>query len=671
MRRVFLYAIVVITGMGCSLRVQADGPSDNQADNPRRVPAAGVQVPEADTAQLKTELTALQASIDKLAKQTDAKTQSLLPDVQIFAKAVRDAIAYEEFLSNDDIPRAKQLLKQGRERAEQLLAGNAPWAAQQGLVVRGYVSRLDGSVQPYGVVVPASYAAVSSDRVRMDLWLHGRGEDLNEIKFLTDRQKIAGEFTPADTIVLHPYGRYCNAFKLAGEVDVLEAMEAVKRQYRIDPDRIAVRGFSMGGAGVWHFAVHYADRFAAANPGAGFAETPDFLRVFQNETIEPTPYEAKLLHMYDCTDWAGNLFHCPTVAYSGEIDKQKQAADIMTVAMQGEGLELRHIIGAKAAHKYTPEGKQAVEEVLDSIMEVGRDRVPLNVHFTTYTLRYSRLAWVTVDAMGEHWRAAKVDGQLLAGSDVELKTENVTALTLAFAPGRCPVDVNRAVEVSVDGEVLTGPAAKSDRSWTCHLKKVNGMWQVGALADNDVRKRHDLQGPIDDAFLDAFMFVRPTGKFAQPAVEAWTKAEMARAIREWRKQFRGEARVKDDVDVTDSDIAAYHLVLWGDAGSNKLIGQVSGKLPIAWTSEGVKVGEQKYPADKHVLAMICPNPLNLKRYVVLNSGVTYREYDYLNNARQIPKLPDWAVIDTSTPPNGRHPGKIVAADFFDEAWKLK
>ena len=37
--------------------------------------------------------------------------------------------------------------------------------------------------------------------------------------------------------------------------------------------------------------------------------------------------------------------------------------------------------------------------------------------------------------------------------------------------------------------------------------------------------------------------------------------------------------------------------------------------------------------------MICPNPLNPKRYVVLNSGFTFREFDYLNNrANFLPQL---------------------------------
>ena len=71
------------------------------------------------------------------------------------------------------------------------------------------------------------------------------------------------------------------------------------------------------------------------------------------------------------------------------------------------------------------------------------------------------------------------------------------------------------------------------------------------------------------------------------------------------------------------------------------------------------------------MILIAPNPLNPRKYVVLNSGFTYRDYDYLNNARQVPKLPDWAVIDLDTPPSPTAPGKVVAADFFGEDWKVK
>ena len=68
--------------------------------------------------------------------------------------------------------------------------------------------------------------------------------------------------------------------------------------------------------------------------------------------------------------------------------------------------------------------------------------------------------------------------------------------------------------------------------------------------------------------------------------------------------------------------------------------------------------------------MIYPNPLNPNRYIVLNSGFTFREYDYLNNARQVPKLPDWAVVDVNTPPSSRWPGKVAEAGFFGERWEF-
>ena len=105
-------------------------------------------------------------------------------------------------------------------------------------------------------------------------------------------------------------------------------------------------------------------------------------------------------------------------------------------------------------------------------------------------------------------------------------------------------------------------------------------------------------------------------------------------------------------------------MLWGDPGSNRVLARIADKLPVQWTADAVVVGNERYPAGTHAPVLIYPNPLNPKKYVVINSGVTFREFDYLNNARQIPKLPDWAVVDTTTPPNDRYPGKIVRRRFL-------
>ena len=49
---------------------------------------------------------------------------------------------------------------------------------------------------------------------------------------------------------------------------------------------------------------------------------------------------------------------------------------------------------------------------------------------------------------------------------------------------------------------------------------------------------------------------------------------------------------------------------------------------------------------------------------------TFREQALLNNADQIPKLPDWAIVDLNTPPDGKWPGEVKAAGFFDEKWNV-
>jgi len=96
-----------------------------------------------------------------------------------------------------------------------------------------------------------------------------------------------------------------------------------------------------------------------------------------------------------------------------------------------------------------------------------------------------------------------------------------------------------------------------------------------------------------------------------------------------------------------------------------------GKIPITWADGKLKTNKAEYNATTTVPILIYPNPLNPSKYVVLNSGFTFRDYDYLNNARQVPKLPDWAIVDITTPPNSRWPGKITDAGFFGEEWQWK
>jgi hypothetical protein len=655
-----------------TLTSRADGPSDNLADKVRSVPPPGIEVPADDRSKLEQGLGELGKALENIRGSKNRNAINLWPDVQIYHNAVRYALQFNEFWSTNEIKAAHELLRHGLERAKALESGEAPWTRQAGLIVRGYVSKIDGSVQPYGLVVPSSWTTSSGVPHRLDAWFHGRDEKLSEVNFLAQRERSAGEFTPANGFVLHLYGRYCNANKMAGEIDFLEALDHVKANYNIDENRIVERGFSMGGAAAWHFAVHYADRWVAAAPGAGFSETPDFLKVFQNESVEPPDYERTLWHWYDCTDWAVNLFNLPTVAYSGEIDKQKQAADIMAKALEEEGLKLTHIIGPNTPHRYEPGAKAELNRRIDAIVAKGRNPVPHEIRFTTWTLRYNEMFWARVDGMEQHWARARVNARIADPVRIEIDTENVTALTLQMPSGYCPLDATKIPAIAIDGNEIRGDAVETDRSWTTHLRKENGQWQrVESTKAEGLVKRHGLQGPIDDAFLDSFVFVTPSGSAWNEKTGAWFKSEQQHAIDHWRKQFRGEARVIQDSAVTDAEIAKHNLVLFGDPQSNQILAKIADKLPITWTKEQIKVSDQTFPADSHVAVLIFPNPLNPDRYVVLNSGFTFREYDYLNNARQVAKLPDYAIIDLSKPITSRAPGGIATAGFFTDHWVLR
>jgi predicted esterase len=608
------------------------------------VPPHGIAVPDAEKKSLENALTQLRKSISQLRQMPAAAP--LLPDVEIYERAVHYALTYDEFFKPDEIWKAQELLRHGQSRAEALLKGSAPWTTQTGLVVRGYRSEIDDSIQPYGLVVPGTYAAPSPLHWRLDTWFHGRGEMLSEVNFLWDRERNPGEFTPLNTFVVHLYGRFCNANKFAGEVDLFEALDAVKHSYPIDDNRILIRGFSMGGAAAWHIATHHAGLWAAAAPGAGFSETAVFTKAFKSDP-KPTSWEQTLWHWYDAADYALNLFNVPTVAYSGEDDPQQQAARAVETALKAEGLTLTHIIGPHTGHRYHPDSKIEINRRLDAIATIGREVAPRHIRFVTYTLRYNQMKWITVDRLTKHWERATVDARITGDNALTVDTQNIADFSIDMPSGASPFDPSKPVTITVNGKPVSAAPPQTDRSF---------HWSTST--DTTLAKRHALQGPIDDAFLSRFIFVRPTGNAASPETAAWAKSELDRAIREWRRVFRGEPLVKDDSAITPQDIASANLILWGDPASNLVYSRIASKLPLAWPKE-----------SKSALVMIYPNPENQARYVVINSGFTFRESANTSNARQLPVLPDWAIVDTSTPPDDHWPGRIASAGFFNEQWK--
>jgi pimeloyl-ACP methyl ester carboxylesterase len=596
----------------------------------QKQPPARYIATEADKQQISAKMAELGAQLPKLERNP------LYADVAIYHKAADFILKHpEEFATAAFVRDTLAALDTGLARARELSAGSPQWVKSKGRVLRGFVSTIDGSVQPYSLSIPESYTG--QQPMRLDIWMHGTDRNLNEVSFITRQRN--GAAPPADQkyIQMDVYGRSNVSYRWAGETDVFEAIRHAKEHYKIDPDRITARGHSMGGAGAWHLGLHHPDEWSAFEASAGYTET----MVYAKKEPLP-PYQKAALHYYDAVDYSLNGVNVPFVGYGGELDAQLQASKNIQAQLLKEGLDLTamralFLIGPQTGHAWHPETHKVSERFVDEAVAKGRP-APARIRFVTYTTRFNRCYWVTLEELGKHYERAEVDANR-EGNRTTVTTKNVTRIKVD-GPGA----------ISLDGQ---------DFPATGVFARANGKWTKAGTADG-LRKRHGLQGPVDDAFMESFLCVRPTGTGTK-ATE-YGMATLGTLQHDFSKWLRGEPRVKNDRDVTTADIANNNLILFGDPWSNSVIAKVIGKLPIRWTREKITLAGKTVDASAHAPAMIYPNPLNPNRYVVINSGHTFSDSDWRGtNANLYPHIGDYALMSLT--------GEIAHSGFFDERWK--
>lgn len=650
-----------------------------RAEQYKSLPPAGIEIKATDRQQLTDRV----ASIDQ--RMTDQAESSgddseWVPDVEVLVRAVRLALSQNIFYKPQEVKAADGLLDEADRRLKavangkrglELIGFDGRRSKEPTLAVGGFRSAIDGSVQPYGLVVPAGYRGGQA-KSRLDVWLHGRGDNKTEISFLTERMTKVGEYAPANTFVLHPFGRHCVAFKFAGETDVYESIAHIKTRIPIDESTIAMRGFSMGGAGVWHLAVHNPSTWFAANPGAGFVDTIVYQGWDKKPPFEITDTRRKLLNWYDVLPWATNLQNTRLVAYSGEVDKQRQAAERVTSLLRESNIDHRHIIGKDMGHKTDDASKKKIDSMLSIAAKQQTEAMPptRKIDFVTYFLRYNKCDWLSVEGLTEQFTRGHVVAEIQNDDRIEIQTDGVTRLRLNFADSGWP-DRLRMASVTIDSQTVDVTDGGKAPGLQCELYRDGEAWKLESKFAKTARKRPGMQGPIDDAFCSPFVFVMPSRPATHGAIQRWIKREMDYAGSRWQTLMRGDARFVQDTDVTDAMIRDCNLVCFGDFTSNRYLAAVADQLPIGWTKSEINVGDATYDPATHLPAFCFPNPKNPDRYVVVNSGMTFREFSNVSNSRQIAMLPDWVIFDVTATDDGIFPGNVVADGFFDEQWNLQ
>ena len=321
---------------------------------------------------------------------------------------------------------------------------------------------MDGSTQPYGLIIPAGYDP--NKPARLDVVLHGstgvRGNGITELKFVLARD--GGDLDDADPpdvdfIELQPMGRLGeNSYRFEGETDVDEAIAAVCRNYQIDRTRMVLRGSSLGGVGTWQIGLKRPDRFVALGPVAGPVDTYEFAGAPWPHFVplEPlTPWQEKMLHLVDAIDYTANARMVPVVAVMGDKDPYFSSHLLMKEAFAKEGIPFLGFVDHGAGHGVSAEARQKQLRLLGELSTNGIDPYPKQIRFVTWTLKFSRCHWIEILGLEEHYQRAEIDATLADDGSINVTDlKNITRFAVRLTPDRDPT-----ATLTVDGTAINLP----------------------------------------------------------------------------------------------------------------------------------------------------------------------------------------------------------------------
>lgn len=191
-------------------------------------------------------------------------------------------------------------------------------------------SHVQGPFQHYGLYLPSRYRPESASPATF--WLHYNGGEAHDVAAVVPGiLRQLGE--QRGNIVISPSGRGDGTpYVGRGHEDFLEVYDDALSSFSVDPDRVYISGYSLGGFGTYLLGLLYPDRFAAAFPtvGPAAAGEPTFLP----QAIMPAD-----MTLMDIFENARNL---PFVMYHGTSDEIIPYADVTQQALRFTELGYRH-----------------------------------------------------------------------------------------------------------------------------------------------------------------------------------------------------------------------------------------------------------------------------------------------------------------------------------------
>ncbi len=290
--------------------------------------------------------------------------------------------------------------------AEAEKALRTSWAgelkAEKGKLVERASKTPDGEVFTYGLWVPAGYDPATTWPLLLTLHGTNRNDDPRAgpgwmstwLRCAALKEKF---IVVAPTTVRWTWGN------LKAHGRIFQALDEVRAECRVDPDRVYADGMSMGAGGAWNLGEHYPDRWAAIAPRCGAPH----LRQKKDKSL--------LVMLGE------NFRNLPVYHVAGAKDK------LVPVEYARAGRDALKAFGYEQVYQEHPEGGhdwglEKDEDVVAWLESKKRKAYPEEVVFKTYEKAFARAFWVEVVKRSEV-RGQPAVHMDIQGKEAERRTE--------------------------------------------------------------------------------------------------------------------------------------------------------------------------------------------------------------------------------------------------------
>jgi dienelactone hydrolase len=523
---------------------------------------------------------------------------------------------------------------------------------------RTFISRIDGSVQYFGVTPPTDATTDIPEEPRsLLLTLHGAS---------VEGRGQSNAYAPKDNMyIVAPTNRRPFGFDWEdwGRLDAIEVLDLASELFNADPTRTYLSGHSMGGHGTWSIGAYHAGRFAAIAPSAGWRDFWSYGGGGDFDTDSPV---GRLLdraaNASRTTLMQRNYHDLGVYILHGDADDNVpvEQARFMRSQLAQSHTNFGYYEQPGAGHWW---GNRCVDWApIFSMFEYSRvDPDAHRVEFTTVDPGIaSTRAWVTIEQQNVAREASRVIAEYDATEHVvHIETSNVVSLSLdlsVFESDEHPFPP----EVQIDGTRANNKLSRFTRA---------GLDDWHAEDSDPLHKHPARNGPFKDALRHNMIAV--VGTRGSPEENAWALAKARYDAESFWYRGNGSIDIVRDIDFDPGVEPDRSVILYGHASSNTVWNKLLGHAPIHVGSGHISIGSDTIDRGDLGILMAYPRPGSDIAMVAVIGGsgiVGMRTTDQFPFVTSGVHYPDWFIAEPRIYLEAD--AGVMGAGFFANDWSL-